>query len=655
MKRSLSIWIISIFLSLGLFTCAFGQPGGGISPPSVPVRVPDCSTYTNQGQLCYDTDDNKLYAGNGTTAVEIPVLPGGSLTLSATLGTELAPALTGASGVNWTFAGTYTTPLNSTIEKAGDGTDTITPTAATTIVAGTTYKIVITTSAFTVSSLTYTLGSITGTTISTATTTTDYITATTTGKLIITPTVTGARFVISAVSIKALGAATGDLTIDGNLTVHSPATFDGGVTVNHGQVLFPAGSVAAPSLLIGDSDTGFANLDVGEGAISLIQNGVLGIFIRAIGLQIGTKYIAWGGDAYNPDLYLYRQAANSLQVGEDAATATAQTIKGPDSTGAGIAGGPFNLAGGTGGAGGAVGYVGVATPLAYTVQTVTIATSGDANHATGTITPTTSYVNLVCNDDNPGCTVSLSETGAVDGQIVTIINTSANHCDFADQGGVLNIIGSAYVMAQGETLTLQYATNQWQEIARATSTWTGITVGGFTASRAVYSNAAGELTAHATLTDTELGYVDGVTSAIQDQLNGKMASAGTGLVERIGVTFDGGGSVILVNKIAYTHVPFAVTTINSWVVQCDIDSGTTGIIITPYLDAYAEDTHPTTTMCTTGTPPHTSDGATAGGMVHKANWDCNITAIPADSMIMFKVTTAPTSSTWCSVTLKVTR
>jgi hypothetical protein len=129
----------------------------------------------------------------------------------------------------------------------------------------------------------------------------------------------------------------------------------------------------------------------------------------------------------------------------------------------------------------------------------------------------------------------------------------------------------------------------------------------------------------------------------------------TGTVERIGATFDGGGSAVAVNKVAYAHIPYAISTINQWTVQCAEDSGVTGIIITPYLDAYAADTHPTTTMCTTGTPPHTTDGAGAGGKVHQAAWDCNITAIPADSIIMFKVTTAPTDSTWCTVTLKVTR
>src|SRR3990167_1031562 len=48
-------------------------------------------------------------------------------------------------------------------------------------------------------------------------------------------------------------------------------------------------------------------------------------------------------------------------------------------------------------------------------------------------------------------------------------------------------------------------------------------ISALTASRAVATNASGALVASAT-SDTELGYVDGVTSAIQTQLDGKAAT-----------------------------------------------------------------------------------------------------------------------------------
>jgi hypothetical protein len=126
------------------------------------------------------------------------------------------------------------------------------------------------------------------------------------------------------------------------------------------------------------------------------------------------------------------------------------------------------------------------------------------------------------------------------------------------------------------------------------------------------------------------------------------------MTDRIGATFDGGGSPIVADKTAYVYVPYAAT-VSKWTIICDKDSGATGIIITPYSQAYVEDDITLTTMCTTGTIPHTSDGATAGGTSHQAAWDCDVTTIAAASVVQFKVTTAPTAATWCSITLDLTR
>ena len=56
-----------------------------------------------------------------------------------------------------------------------------------------------------------------------------------------------------------------------------------------------------------------------------------------------------------PDLMLTREAAATLQLGVDAATATAQAIKGADSTGANVTGGNLTLRAGAGTAGNATG------------------------------------------------------------------------------------------------------------------------------------------------------------------------------------------------------------------------------------------------------------------------------------------------------------
>ena len=50
------------------------------------------------------------------------------------------------------------------------------------------------------------------------------------------------------------------------------------------------------------------------------------------------------------------------------------------------------------------------------------------------------------------------------------------------------------------------------------------TAAGYTINRVMISNGAGTLTVHSSTTDTELGYLTGVTSAIQTQLNGKQAT-----------------------------------------------------------------------------------------------------------------------------------
>lgn len=69
-------------------------------------------------------------------------------------------------------------------------------------------------------------------------------------------------------------------------------------------------------------------------------------------------------------------------------------------------------------------------------------------------------------------------------------------------------------------------------------------------------------------------------------------ASGRDIVERIGATFDGGGSAIALNKIAYAYIPFAGT-VQKWTILCDQDVGASGIAITVYKDTYSADTLPT--------------------------------------------------------------
>jgi len=103
--------------------------------------------------------------------------------------------------------------------------------------------------------------------------------------------------------------------------------------------------------------------------------------------------------------------------------------------------------------------------LVYGIDNVTIAASGDGNPATHTLIPTATYVELTCSDSD-NCTITMSETGAVQGQTCTITNISANVCDFADSAGVSELAG-AFAMGQYDMLDLIYLSDRWVERCRA--------------------------------------------------------------------------------------------------------------------------------------------------------------------------------------------
>ena len=128
-------------------------------------------------------------------------------------------------------------------------------------------------------------------------------------------------------------------------------------------VLLPDGTVAAPGLAFSS-----------ESALGLYRtaSGTIGFSLGAVGrpqivmsygnntLQfVSTAALAWnsGSSAVNGtnDVLLARDAAATLQVGADAASAVSQTFKGSDSTGNGTAGGVLTIRGGAGTAGDAKG------------------------------------------------------------------------------------------------------------------------------------------------------------------------------------------------------------------------------------------------------------------------------------------------------------
>lgn len=150
---------------------------------------------------------------------------------SATIGAEQIPALTAG---NWTVGAGWESPIvGPGLIKNADGTGTQVPSAATTIVAGTTYKVVITLSAWSAGQASFSIGATNGKLLLTsATTYTDYVTALTTDKFTITPSQLS-RFTISGISVIPLTDAIGDLTVDGNINGRSEANFG---LINAGRI-----------------------------------------------------------------------------------------------------------------------------------------------------------------------------------------------------------------------------------------------------------------------------------------------------------------------------------------------------------------------------------------------------------------------------------
>jgi len=186
---------------------------------------------------------------------------GGTFGLNATLGTELAPVI--AAG-NYTVGTGWESPIaGGQLNKNADGTGTAVPSPALSIVAGTTYKVVITVGSIT-NRITYTLGAANGTPISDTGTFTDYIVAANTTNLIFTPYATGSRVTITAISVKAVSSGTS--TFEGQVDVRNGISFSniGSFTgirtaksinsgVNHdtmafysdGTLMFSAGSIGS--------------------------------------------------------------------------------------------------------------------------------------------------------------------------------------------------------------------------------------------------------------------------------------------------------------------------------------------------------------------------------------------------------------------------
>jgi hypothetical protein len=162
---------------------------------------------------------------------------GGNVQVNATLGSELAPALTGNSGTNWTLSNTtgYTQPFVGTIEKTGDGTGTITQTTGT-VTIGTIYKLTVVVSSYSGGGFIYATfggsGPIDDISISSAGTYTAFMKASSTAKLVFqVGNGNTSRFVISSISIVPITTNTGDVIVNGSIKINRDILNYNGVSI----------------------------------------------------------------------------------------------------------------------------------------------------------------------------------------------------------------------------------------------------------------------------------------------------------------------------------------------------------------------------------------------------------------------------------------
>lgn len=160
---------------------------------------------------------------------------------------------------------------------------------------------------------------------------------------------------------------------------------------------------------------------------------------------------------------------------------------------------------------------------------------------TGTVTNGVLFDDGVTIQPSTGTVTATKFKGALEGNASTATSaTSATSATKATQDGNGNVIANTY--ATKETVDGKQST--------ITGAATSITTANLTASRALVSDSSGKVGVSA-VTSTELGYLDGVTSAIQTQINGKQPTitggastiASSNLTTSRALVSDGNGKV----------------------------------------------------------------------------------------------------------------
>ncbi|MFN8943438.1 MAG: hypothetical protein ACK5WZ_02310, partial [Pseudobdellovibrionaceae bacterium] len=335
------------------------------------------------------------------------------------------------------------------------------------------------------------------------------------------------------------GTNFGDLTdlIAGNSTKYTQSSASEGTQLQVSTVGTPVTSPAAGSIWFDDItdtlkySTGSATVTVGTSA-----------GITSVGLAMPTMFNVTGSPlTANGTITatLSNQNANSVLAGPASGGAAAPTFRALGETDLPI----ISTAGKVSGSAITSGTIGGTTAMSTSGA---IATSGNISSATQTLrqlnvydSTDTNYVRLQTATGTSGNshTLTLPATQGSNGQVLTNNGSGVLTWTSPSSGSVTSVTASAPLASSGGatpnislTGTIPVASGGTNSTAALNNNRVMVSSGGaivetsaITANRALSSNASG-IPVASSVTDTELGYVSGVTSAIQTQINAKQAS-----------------------------------------------------------------------------------------------------------------------------------
>lgn len=144
------------------------------------------------------------------------------------------------------------------------------------------------------------------------------------------------------------------------------------------------------------------------------------------------------------------------------------------------------------------------------------------------------------------------------------------------------------LIMQSASATVPGLVNNTTQTFTGTKTFDNLIDSGLTASTALTANASKQLTSSST-TDTELGYVHGVTSAIQTQLNAKQSTTLTnthllvGNGSNVATDVAASGDLTLANTGAFTVAKIAGTTVSGTTGSTNVVFSNSPTLVTPAL------------------------------------------------------------------------